>query len=129
MTYAHAQAARNAYASPNNPSLTARDAERQVLTQVTARLRAAVGKTGSFAALAAALHANRQLWMRLAADVADSGNGLPQALRAQLFYLAEFTDHHSRKVLKGEAEAGPLIDINTAVIRGLAGHTAPAGAA
>lgn len=128
MTFAHARRAQNAYANPTNPTLTARDAERQVLTQVTARLRAAAEKTGNFPALASALHANRQLWTRLAADVADSGNGLPQALRAQLFYLAEFTDHQTRKILRGEGDAGALVDINTAVIRGLAGNVTPAGA-
>jgi flagellar protein FlaF len=34
-------------------------------------------------------------------------------------YLAEFTDTHSRSVLKGDADVGPLIDVNTAIMSGL----------
>ena len=48
---------------------------------------------------------------------------LPPALRAQLFYLYEFTDQHSRKVLAGNASIEVLVDINTAVMRGLRGET------
>lgn len=96
-----------------------RQAERQVLAHVTARLAAAAA-SGDFARLAAALSENRRLWTRLAADVAGAGNGLPQELRARLFWLAEFTRAHSSRVLKGEAEAGPLLEINAAVMRGLA---------
>jgi flagellar protein FlaF len=47
---------------------------------------------------------------------------LPRALRAQIFYLAEFTRQHTSKVLRGDAEVTPLIDINTAIMQGLAGH-------
>lgn len=72
-----------------------------------------------FADLAAALHDNRRLWTLLATSVADSKNELPQPLRAQIFYLAEFTLQHSQKVLEGNASAQILIDINTSVMRGL----------
>ena len=58
----------------------------------------------------------------MAIDVADNENALPQELRAQLFYLAEFTEHHSRRVLRREADVTALIDINTAVLRGLNGR-------
>jgi len=40
-------------------------------------------------------------------------------LRAQLVYLGEFTRAHTQKVLRGEADPAPLIDINSAIIRGL----------
>lgn len=121
--------ARRAYAPAYSPMRTARQAERQVLADVTARLRSAVQTPDDFSRLAAALHDNRRLWTRLAADVADDGNGLPAMLRAQLFYLAEFTAHHTRLVLRGEAEAGALVDINAAVIRGLSGDQGQVGAA
>ena len=61
--------------------------------------------------------------------MADDGNGLPRTLRAQIFYLSEFTDHHSRRVLKGEAEVDALIDINLAVMRGLTGTRLEQGVA
>ena len=54
-----------------------------------------------------------------AADVADRANGLPQDLRARIFYLAEFTDQHSSKVLSGKGKADVLVEINAAIMRGL----------
>ena len=68
---------------------------------------------------------DRSIWIgpaaadSLAADVAGAENGLPQTLRAQLFYLAEFTMQHSAKVLAGRADAEVLVEINTAMMRGL----------
>ena len=111
--------AHQAYAGSQSPLRTGRHAEYQVLSTITARLSAAALAPDHFPAVVAALHDNRRLWTRLAADVADADNGLPQSLRAQIFYLAEFTHHHSRRVLKGEAEIQVLIDVNTAVMRGL----------
>jgi len=112
--------ARAAYGAPALPTRTARGTEYELFARVTHRLKAAeaLGRDG-FGALARALHDNRVLWTTLADDVASPGNVLPAPLRARLFYLAEFTALHSRKVLAGEARAGVLIDINTAVMRGL----------
>lgn len=114
--------ARAAYAPGQSHLRSARSAELHVFGEVTARLNAAVD--ASFPARAAALHDNRRLWSRLAADVAEDGNGLPPELRARIFYLAEFTEHHSRLVLRGEAGLEPLIEINSAVMRGLGGAPA-----
>ena len=112
--------ARAAYASPAAPTRTARGIEYDAFARVTHRLGAANSSVqGSFPALAQALYDNRNLWITLAADVAEPTNGLPQSLRAQLFYLAEFTQEHSRKVLAGQANVDALVDINTAIMRGL----------
>ncbi|MBP1805061.1 flagellar biosynthesis regulator FlaF [Rubellimicrobium aerolatum] len=120
--------AHQAYAGAAAPIMTDRRAEHQVFSTVTARLHAAAkadpAELGAFPRLAAALHDNRRLWTRLAVDVADSDNGLPAELRARIVYLAKFTLHHSSRVLRGEAEPQALIDINTAVMRGLAGTPA-----
>lgn len=112
--------ARTAYATPGTPARTLRGIEYDLFARVTRRLKAAQFTGGrDFPALAGALHENRQLWSSLAADVAEPSNGLPGPLRAQLFYLYEFTDQHSAKVLDGAASLDVLIDINTAVMRGL----------
>ena len=115
--------ARAAYAPGQSQLRSARSAELQVFGDVTARLNAAA-HADSFPAKVSALHDNRRLWSRLAADIADDGNGLPQELRARIFYLAEFTEFHSRRVLQGEADLQPLIEINTAMMRGLGGTPA-----
>ena len=121
--------ARQAYGASASGLRTGRQAEHQVLSTVTARLSAAAARPADHARRAGALHDNRRLWTRFAADVAEAGNGLPTELRARLFYLAEFTDHHSRRVLRGEADLQPLIDVNTAVMRGLGAQPTPPGAA
>jgi flagellar biosynthesis activator protein FlaF len=115
--------ARAAYAPAQSATRTGRSAELGVFTEVTNRLRRAMAEgPAGFASLAAALHDNRRLWTRLAADVSDDGNGLPRMLRAQLFYLSEFTEHHSRRVLRGDAGAEALVDINLSVMRGLSDY-------
>ncbi len=111
--------AKAAYTAPVAVTRTARSIEYDVFARITHQLRAALVAGSQFAALARALHENRTLWATLATDIAENGNALPVDLRARLFYLAEFTAHHSRKVLAGQADANTLIDINTAVMRGL----------
>lgn len=112
--------ARQAYAPKTSALRTGRSAEHQLFSEVTTRLRSSASKlpTG-FPAFAEAIHANRAVWTHLATQVADDDNALSVDLRARIFYLAEFTAFHSRKVLKGEADIGPLIEINTAMMRGL----------
>lgn len=109
-----------------------RQTEYRAFAEATRRLcaaEAAAEETGGFAALAEALHDNLRLWTILAADVASEENELPAQLRARIFYLSEFTRAHSAKVLSGEGEVRPLIDINTAVMKGLRAGVAEGGAA
>ena len=120
-----ADTARRAYGPVGSPTRTARDAEKHVLVQATAALKTASAPSQAFTTLVEAVQRNRMLWTRLAGDVAEGSNGLPADLRARIFYLAQFTDHHSRKVLQGDATVDALIEINTAVIRGLGTAAAP----
>lgn len=94
-----------------------RSIEIKAFNQANTRLRDAM----TFPELASALHRNRELWSIIATDVAHDGNMLSADLRAQLFYLAEFTHEHSRKVLRQQASVEPLIEINDAIISGLSG--------
>ncbi|MCB1337752.1 MAG: flagellar biosynthesis regulator FlaF [Maritimibacter sp.] len=112
--------AKTAYASNQAPIRTPRGVEYEAFARITHRLKAASDRgPDGFADLARALHQNRQLWTLLAADVAEADNGLPADLRARIFYLAEFTAAHSRKVLRGRDTAEALVEINMAVMRGL----------
>ncbi|MCB2124408.1 MAG: flagellar biosynthesis regulator FlaF [Rhodobacteraceae bacterium] len=114
--------ARSAYSGAAIPTRTGRGTEYEIFARVTRRLRQAQAGEGGFAALVRALHDNRSLWTALAADVAVEANELPKPLRAQIFYLAQFTNEHSRRVMAGDATVDVLIDINTAVMRGLRGE-------
>ncbi|WP_127106052.1 flagellar biosynthesis regulator FlaF [Pararhodobacter zhoushanensis] len=100
---------------------TPRDIEYDVLARITGRIQTHIpharGRTG--AALTEALNDNRRLWAAFAADLAHPENAFPADLRARMFYLAEFTLRHTLQVLSGSASADVLVDINTAVMRGL----------
>lgn len=112
--------AQNAYRNDAHLVRTDRDTEYDAFARITHRLRTASrqGEAG-FRDLVEALYDNRRLWTILAVDVADKNNPLPSALRARIVYLAEFTQQHSSQVLARRASVEPLIEINTAVMRGL----------
>lgn len=115
--------AQTAYGDARRSAIEPRRVELQAFAAATHRLSAvATGDRRDYPKLAAALHENLRLWTALALDVANAENELPKALRAQIFYLAEFTRTHGRKVMAGEADVAALIDINTAVMRGLRGE-------
>ena len=118
--------AQNAYGQTNNPIRTARATEYEAVARVTKKLKAAAERQPtSMAALAGAVNDNREMWALFATEVADTDNALPKDLRARIFYLSEFTTVHSRKVLNREAGVDPLIEINTAIMRGLRGGGDP----
>lgn len=114
--------AQTAYAASATPVRTDRGTEYAAFQHVTARLNRARSPDAPMTDRAQALHENRKLWTILASDLADSENGLPQGLRAQLFYLAEFSLLQSRKALNDREALAALVDINTAVMRGLGGQ-------
>lgn len=102
-----------------------RTIEYRVFAQVTRELSALKKDALDYPAkMAKALYENLRLWTILAADVANDNNQLPADLRSNLFYLAEFTRHHTIKVRAGEATPQALIDVNTMVMRGLRGRPA-----
>ncbi|MGV6850023.1 MAG: flagellar biosynthesis regulator FlaF [Marinibacterium sp.] len=115
-------AAHHGYASATIPIRSEKSIEYEIIARVTRRLKlAADAGPDGFPALASALHDNKRLWNAFAVDVAHPENGLPDLLRARLFYLAEFTHEHSRAVLARKADAKALIEVNLAVLRGLRG--------
>ncbi len=117
---------RTGYAHAEGPVRTARSVEYDLLARCTKNLSAAwTRRQEDYPGLARALHENLRLWSTLAADVAETDNALPKSLRAKLFYLYEFTAEHSRAVLESRAAVEVLVDINTAVMRGLRGGATP----
>tara|TARA_R110002020_G_scaffold47961_1_gene137140 strand:+ start:1714 stop:2076 length:363 start_codon:yes stop_codon:yes gene_type:complete len=110
--------AQRAYAPSNTATRSPRSMEYDVIARITHRLKKAIDE-GAYPQLLEAMHENRTLWRTLQIDVADPANGLPDDLRAQIFYLAEFTSQHTRKVIHQRVSALPLLEINTAILRGL----------
>jgi flagellar protein FlaF len=107
-----------AYSTNKSATRTEQSIEYELFAKMTSAL-ARSAKSGLFESLAKAVHDNRRLWVTIAADVSDDGNTLPKELRAQIFYLAEFTQHHSSKVLNEGASVEPLIEINRSIMSGL----------
>lgn len=116
--------AETGYGAALAPSRTPDATEYEIFVRVTRALGSA--KSQAFPALAAALHDNQKLWLTLAAAVADPENALPTELRAKIFYLAEFTRAQTRRILYARTpeadDIEALIDVNTAVMRGLRGR-------
>ncbi|MBM1308769.1 flagellar biosynthesis regulator FlaF [Sulfitobacter mediterraneus] len=110
--------AQRAYAPTAAPTKSHRSVEYEVIARITFRLKQAI-ETDKFPQLLEALHENRKLWRTLAVEVADDNNLLPSELRARIFYLAEFTDIHTSKVIAKQATPVALLEINTAILRGL----------
>lgn len=97
-----------------------RRTEYEVLARITHRLRkAAQNERRDYPAYIEALNDNRTIWKAFAVDVLDKKNGLPDELKARIFYLAEFTDSHTSKIIREKQSVVPLLEINVAILRGL----------
>lgn len=108
------------YAEHATSTKSGRRSEYEVIAKVTQQLRdRAIDSKDNFSAFAEALHLNQKLWTALVVDVADAANPLPEELKARVMYLAEFTRHHTSRVLRNKASVLPLLEINMAVLRGL----------
>ncbi|MEO0915793.1 MAG: flagellar biosynthesis regulator FlaF [Pseudomonadota bacterium] len=103
-----------------------RDAEYEVIARISHKLRsAAQSRATNYPRYVEALSDNRRLWTTLASDLALPENGLPKDLRARLFWLAEFTESETQKLLRNEGDVGVLIEINAAVLQGLRAQDRP----
>ncbi len=94
-----------------------RDTEYRLFASITRSLMDA--ENHGRAAYIGAVHWNRRLWLTLQSDLMGEDNRLPEALKAQLISLSIWVDKHSSKVLRGDAELGPLIAVNRSIMEGL----------
>lgn len=100
-----------------------RSVEYDAFVHVTRGLAAAADQRDTaFPAYAKALHDNKRLWRALASDLARPDNALPASLKAQILGLFQFVGQHTGKALRKDAGIEVLIDLNTAIMRGLRGE-------
>lgn len=114
----------NAYKSTANATATPRGVEYQALVRLNGDLGVTEKKKKhDYPAYIGALSNNLKFWSIVAADAASDGSPLPAQLRAQLFYLYEFTQHHTLKIIRGDKTltVDPLLEINKNIITGLRG--------
>lgn len=127
MTVNLVERAKEGYARHATPVRSLRASEYEIIARISRRLReAAMNRKTNYPAFVAALHDNRKLWTVLAADVAQRDNALPDELRGRLFWLAEFTEAESARILRGSGDVAILIEINAAILQGLRAESVPA---
>lgn len=115
-------AAIRGYAEHAMSTRSDRRGEYEVFADVTKRLRdAALSAKKNYPGFVEALYDNQRLWTALVVDISDKDNPLPDALKARIFYLSDFTRHHTKKVLRDRDSVAPLLEVNIAVMRGLKG--------
>lgn len=112
--------AKKAYGNSRQTVKSSRAVEYDAIARITHELKnAAKYRQRDYPSFAGAIHKNNVLWSTLAANVASPQNELPASVRAQIFYLAEFSRRHSAQALAGISGVLPLIEINSAILRGL----------
>lgn len=116
-----------AYKQAATRTETPREMEYRLFGQVTRALMhaATVGPTDTRTRIDA-LDWNRRLWSTLATDCSDPGNAMAMPLRAQIISISIFVSKHSSAVMRGDDDFQTLIDINRAIMQGLAPDSAQA---
>lgn len=109
-----------AYQHAATQAETPRDLEYRAFGQVTAGLVRVKEVVSEPAQVAAALAENTRLWSLLSADCSLPGNRLPLTLRGQIISLSMWVARYSSEVLREGADVEPLIEVNRAMMEGLA---------
>jgi flagellar biosynthesis activator protein FlaF len=127
----------NAYKTTIRQSESPRQIERRILVRLTGALEAhaAYDKLDSSVqridilakGLRDALAENQKFWSELKHDLSQPENQLPPNLRAGLLSLALWIDKHTAAVLGGQTGVMALVEVNRAIITGLA-TSSPAAA-
>lgn len=110
----------DAYRRVQRVAESPRAIEYRLFAQVTAALLKARDEAMTGAALVDALDWNRRLWTTLSTDCSTPGNALSGDLRAQIISLALWVGRYSSDVATQNADITPLIDVNKAIMEGLA---------
>jgi flagellar biosynthesis regulator FlaF len=120
------QGAVAAYGSVIRGTEDPRDIEYRVLARAAALLDSALLDDAGPAALPAAIHENRLVWIAFAADLADHNNHFNDALKASLLSLARWVFAESDRVLRDGHSPQALADVNRTIMAGLRPSLPPA---
>jgi flagellar biosynthesis activator protein FlaF len=108
------------YKSVQDATEHPRSTEYRLFAQVTRALMAIGDKMDPKAH--ETLHWNLRMWIALQTDLAADENKLPDALKAKLISLAIWVEKYTPKVMKTRAPVAPLVNVNRAVMEGLAAN-------
>ena len=111
----------HAYKQAATRTETSRETEYRLFGQVTrALMHAATVDPSDIRTRIDAIDWNRRMWSALASACQDEDNAMALPLRAQIISLSLFVNRHSSAVMQGEEDFETLIDINRAIMQGLA---------
>lgn len=109
-----------AYRRTQKAAESPRQTEYRIFAKVTGALLDAQRDNAKGTQLVEALDWNRRLWSTLSTDCSMPGNQMPAQLRAQIISLALWVSRYTSEVARGTADIDALIDINKAIMDGLA---------
>ena len=94
--------------------------ESEAFLNITRRLKTSQHtKSYDYSSFVEAISKNRKLWTLLCTDILHPENKLSTHIKASIFYLNEFVQSYSGRILSEDITVEPLIDINLSIIRGL----------
>lgn len=106
--------------SISSTETTYRDNEYAALSQVTFMMqKTKIVKGHNIQDFLLSINNNLKLWTIFATDLARNENALPIELKSSLFYLFEFTQLETHRIIRGEGDIDALIDINKSIMKGL----------
>ena len=110
----------DAYRRVRTIAETPRAQEYRLMSQITGEMIHARDAGLNGAALVPSLHRNRQAWSTFSSLCAAPGNKLPTELRASIISIALWVDRYTSEVVAGRDSIEDLINVNRAIIDGLA---------
>ncbi len=114
----------NAYKQARTFSERPRAVEKRLMTEITNQMMGARDSGFKGTQLIPALHRNREVWSTFSAVCGAPGNELPMTLRASLISLSIWVDRFTSEIVAGRESIDDLIEVNLAIIEGLAPNTA-----
>jgi flagellar protein FlaF len=109
-----------AYKQAQRAAESPRETEYRLFAQVTRALIDADKSRLYDHAFVDAVDWNRRMWSTFSTDCGLPGNGLPDQLRAQIISIALWVSRYSSDVIQKKAPMDALIDVNRAIMDGLA---------
>jgi len=115
-----------AYGEIGHRTASDKQIEYALFQQITHALEdAALAGSTSPTVWADALNRNLQMWTIISTDLLHPENNLPEDTKNSLLNLAEFVRQSSMRILAGNGDIAELVDVNTTIMVGLAGHAQP----
>lgn len=114
-----------AYQKAQNRSESPRETEYRLFAQVTGALFRAKERGVKDGEFVDALDWNRRMWSTFTTDCGLEGNQLPGDLRAKIISIGIWVGKYTSEVIRGDGDIDALIDVNRAIMEGLAAR--PAG--